>query len=143
MSVKFGADLKTLVHDLESRGFRVRKAEMIAGSPGRTADVFLENDVLVQWDAYSQKVWTDGPVRPARRTERYLRCIYEGGVFGQLWVSSIYGAALSLRFLRTKLLQMKRSASKKVATTLTPSLPVAKPLASPRTQPRAAPFSIV
>ena len=128
MAVKFSGDLNSLVRDLETRGYRVRKAEKIAGAPGRTADVFLANGAVVQWDAYSQTVWTDGPAAQSRRTETYLRCLYEGGILGRLWVDGIWSITRSFGFLRAKLLQAKRAASQPSATKVSrPIQPVKSP----------------
>lgn len=115
MAVKFAGDLNTLVHDLEIRGYRVRKAERIAGAAGRTADVFLTNGAVVQWDAYSHTVWADGPVTESQRTETYLRCLYEGGIFGRLWVATVWNSAQSFRYLRAKLLHAKAAALRTIA----------------------------
>lgn len=109
MSVKFEGDLKTLVRDLETRGYRVRKAETVAGAAGRTADVFLDNGAVVQWDAYSQRVWADGPLTESQRTETYLRCLYEGGILGRIWVSSLWNLTQSVVFVRSKWVLIKRT----------------------------------
>lgn len=120
MAVKFKGDLKTLIRDLETRGYRVRKAETVAGAAGRTADVFLDNGAVVQWDAYSQRVWADGPITESQRTETYLRCLYEGGVLGRIWVSSLWNLNQSAGFVRTKFLQVVRP-SEKIAKLKSPS----------------------
>lgn len=122
MAVKFEGDLKTLIRDLETRGYRVRKAETVAGAAGRTADVFLDNGAVVQWDAYSQRVWADGPITESQRTETYLRCLYEGGVLGRIWVSSLWNLNQSAGFVRTKFLQVVRP-SEKIAKLKSPSSP--------------------
>jgi|GEM_PF-5398386 len=126
MAVKFEGDLKTLIHDLEIRGYRVRKAETIKGAPGRTADVFLQNGAIVQWDAYSRTVWTDGPITESQRTETYLRCLYEGGLLGRLWISSLWSLSQSVAFLRAKILQIKRARTQSLAVHAAPPLRAAK-----------------
>lgn len=103
MAVKFTGDLQTLIRDLESRGYHVRDATVVAGAPGRTADVFLHNGVVVRWDAYSQAVWTDGPPSQSDSTETYLRFFYEGGLLGRAWTLGVWNAVQTFTFVRKKL----------------------------------------
>lgn len=102
MAVKYEGDLSKLVHDLEIRGFRVRKSQTIAGAPGRTADIFLENDVIVRWDAYSVAVWAEGPARQSRRVETYLRRLYEGGIWAPLTTFGLWRIRTLVRFVMSK-----------------------------------------
>lgn len=103
MAVKYEGDLATLVRDLEVRGFRVRKALNIEGAPGRTADIHLENDVIVRWDAFSLAVWAEGPTRQSHRVETYLRRLYEGGVWAPITTFGLWSIPAFYRYLRTKL----------------------------------------
>lgn len=93
MAIRFREDLNTLLRDLENRGYRVHAAKRIAGSPGRTADVYLENGVIVRWDAHTQTVWAEGPIVGMRRVEAYLRRLYESGRLGRLLAVGFSGYA--------------------------------------------------
>lgn len=103
MAVKYTGDLQTLIRDLESRGYHVRDATMVQGAPGRTADVFLHNGVIVRWDAYSQALWTDGPPSKSLGTETYLRFFYEGGLIGRVWTLGVWNAAQTFTYVRKKI----------------------------------------
>ncbi len=139
MSIKFEGDLKTLIVDLEARGYEVRAAEMIAGSPGRTADIYLHNGAVVQWDAYSHRIWATGPASKSQRTERFLRYLYEGGVAGRLWITTIWALRQSFSFLRKTLLETTRIAAQKIAH---PPASPPPPPESTRARP-TAPYSII
>ena len=142
MSVKFDGDLKTLVHDLETRGYRVRKSETIAGAPGRTADVLLDNGAVVQWDAYSQRIWASGSTTASRRTETFLRCLYEGGLLGRFWIFTICHLTRSIGYICTKLLLVKKVASAQAIPKVSLPSKTIKDATSTRPQ-RPVPFSIV
>lgn len=103
MAVKFTGDLQTLIRDLESRGFHVRDATLVKGAPGRTADVFLHNGVVVRWDAYSQALWTDGPPSKSVGTETSLRFFYEGGLIGRVWTLGVWNFVQTFNFVRKRI----------------------------------------
>jgi hypothetical protein len=98
MAIRYTGELDALLKDLKWRGFRVTSAKRIPGAPGRSADVYLENGVIVRWDPFSQTVWADGPLISMRRVERYLRQLYEGGAMGRVWARRTF---LPWRLLRT------------------------------------------
>ena len=98
MAVRYEGDLPSLVHALQQRGYRIRSAERIAGAPGRTADIELENDVVVRWDAYSLAIWAEGPTPAAARVERYLRHRYDSGRPGRAWAALACGLLHFVRF---------------------------------------------
>lgn len=91
MAIRFREDLNTLLRDLENRGYRIHSAKRIAGAPGRTADVYLENGVIVRWDAHTQTVWAEGPLLGMQRVETYLRRLYEGGRFSRFFARGFSG----------------------------------------------------
>lgn len=138
MSVKFDGDLKTLVLDLEARGYRVRSTEMIAGSPGRTADIYLHNGTVIQWDAYSHRIWANGSTSKSQRTERFLRCLYEGGIVGRIWISTICGLRHSARFVGRQLVETIRRAWKITEFPITP-----RTSTDAAQTPASAPYSII
>lgn len=110
MAVKYEGDLNTLIRDLENRGYRVHNAKRIAGAPGRTADILLENDVIVRWDSYSTAVWTEGPARASRRVETYLHRLYESGAFGGVRVLGLWNVMQACRNVRTRLTRPRAAA---------------------------------
>jgi hypothetical protein len=85
MAIRYTGNLDQLVCDLEDCGFRVEFARRLTGAPGRSADVYLENGVIVRWDPYTQTLWADGPLTALRRVEKYFRQLYHGGAVSRWW----------------------------------------------------------
>jgi hypothetical protein len=103
MAVRYEGDLETLILDLENRGYRVRNAKRLEGAPGRTADIFLDNDVTVAWDSYSFAVWTEGSTPSCKRVETYLKLRYEGGILGRVLGLGLCNMRLASRYVGQKI----------------------------------------
>jgi hypothetical protein len=97
MAVRFRKNLSTLVRDLGRAGYSVRLVENVSGARGRSADLYLTNDVVVSWDPYSQCIWPEGPHERCRKVETYLRAIYEGKWLRRKCMGVWYAATASLR----------------------------------------------
>ena len=102
MAVRYEGDINPLIHALERRGYRVRSARRIAGAPGRTADIELENDVVVRWDAYSLAIWAEGASPASQRVERYLKHRFSCGLVGKGWAHAMCELVRALRYGRKK-----------------------------------------
>ena len=76
MAVRFAQELDVLLDDLGRAGFKVLGIDTIPGSRGRSADVRLENGVIVSWDYYTSMIWAEG-TRFSWIVESYLHDLYE------------------------------------------------------------------
>ena len=72
MAVTFRRGPKSLVRELQRRGFRVESVYSMDGAPDRSLQICLRNGVVVNWDRDSQSVWADGPWEKSRKVEAYL-----------------------------------------------------------------------
>ena len=102
MAINFEGNLTTLVRDLQRAGFTVQHSLTIANGAGHTAELLLSNGAVVRWDAYSQKIWAEGPFKYTRRTERFLRRRYEYGLIGRLACTRLWDLLHPLRYLAVK-----------------------------------------
>lgn len=109
MAVRFRKNLATLVRDLGRGGFPVRLVENVSGARGRSADLYLHNDVVVSWDPYSQTIWPEGPHAHCRRVETYLRALYESPWLARKCLTCWFVATASLRQPMQKLGEQLRS----------------------------------
>ena len=78
MSISFANDLESLVALLARGGYAVRAVRNIPDARGRSADVYLENGVVVCWDASSCKLWISRVSNRGLRVERFLAAMCEG-----------------------------------------------------------------
>ena len=89
VAIRFKDDVASLVSDLQQLGYPVEGVRTLRGSPGRTADVVLQNQVVVSWDRSSKRVWAAGPYPYSKEVERLLKLYYQGSVplrfFLRLW----------------------------------------------------------
>lgn len=102
MAINFEGSLPLLVRDLQRAGFTIQQSLTIANGAGHTAELLLSNGAVIRWDAYSQKVWTEGPFKASRRTERFLRRRYEYGLIGRLACIRFWNLLHPLRYLAVK-----------------------------------------
>ncbi|PTY05601.1 hypothetical protein DB347_14615 [Opitutaceae bacterium EW11] len=109
MAVRFRKNLATLVRDLGRGGFPVRLVENVSGARGRSADLYLYNDVVVSWDPYSQTIWPEGPHSHCRRVETYLRALYEGRWFARKCLTSWFVMTATIRQPMQKLTEQLRA----------------------------------
>lgn len=78
MSITFAKDLEALVALLAYGGYAVRAVRNIPDARGRSADVYLENGVVICWDASSCKLWISRVSSRGRRVENFLAAMCEG-----------------------------------------------------------------
>lgn len=78
MAVTFEQDLDALIHLLAAGGYAARGARVVPESRGRNADVYLENGVVVCWDALTRKVWMERFTARGQRVENFLWKMCEG-----------------------------------------------------------------
>lgn len=78
MAVTFRKGPKTLLNDLQKRGYKVASVQNAAGNPARSIQIYLKNGLVINWDRDSRSVWAEGPWPQAQKAEAYLKKIYEG-----------------------------------------------------------------
>lgn len=78
MAITFQEDADALVTLLSRGGYAVRAVKAIAGSRGRSADLYLKNGVVLCWDSITRKVWADRVSRRGERVEAFLEKMCEG-----------------------------------------------------------------
>jgi hypothetical protein len=83
MAVTFRKGPKTLLRDLQKRGYEIASVHNADGNSARSIQIFLKEGVIINWDRDSRSVWAEGPWPQSHKAEAYLKRIYEGGWVGR------------------------------------------------------------
>jgi hypothetical protein len=78
MAIIFDKTVDDLTALLTAGGYQVRATRTIPDARGRSADVYLENGVIICWDPVSKRVWVDRYSRRGVKVEAYLRRMCDG-----------------------------------------------------------------
>ena len=85
MAIIFDSTVEALNRLLALGGYHVRAARAIPDSRGRSADVYLENGVIVCWDPITKRIWVDRYSRRGVKVEAYLRRMCDGPRLLRFW----------------------------------------------------------